>query len=191
MSPAKSCPGSVPPPTSQWVWNRQGPASQLSITQSCCSNSSLPEHLSHQSSLQENKQGVLGKDLVIVNNVRPFSSLSFHVKIFRRTWRSHTWQVLEYLWHPDQTWHLLLYVWSKWSLELMYTSCISICSFFYIYLICIILFSCIWIHSYLFLGLFWYPKGFSGKFPLGWPQGLYFLNCTGPQQLLWAAHQSI
>lgn len=144
---------------------------------SCSSDSTSSENLSHQSSLRENKQGVLGKDLVIVNNVRPVSALSFHVKIFRRTWRSHTWQVLEYLWYPDQTRHLLLYLWSKWSLELTYTSHISICSFFYIYLICMILFSCIWIHSYLFLGLFWYSRGFSGKFLLGWPQGCY---CSAP-----------
>lgn len=37
-----------------------------------------------------------------------------------------------------------------------------------------ILFSCIWIHSCLFLGLFWYPRGFSGKLLLGWPQARHF-----------------
>lgn len=110
--------------------NRQGPGSYLSIATSCGSSSTSSEDLCHQSSLRENKQGVLGKDLVIVNNVRAISALSFHVKVFRRTWRSHTWQVLQYLWYPDETWHLLLYLWGKWSLELTQTSHISIRSFF-------------------------------------------------------------
>lgn len=155
------------------ISNRQRPASPLSIAMSGSGDSTSSENLSHQSSLRENKQGVLRKDLVIVNNVRPVSALSFHVKIFRRTWRSHTWQVLEYLWYPDQTQHLLLYLWSKWSLELRYTSHISICSFFisiwYVWF-CLVVYGYAAAYSSAYLN----PRGFSGKFLLGWPQGWSF-----------------